>query len=410
MTTRYPGGLIRKTPPTITPPVDGEGGSAPGVWTLEQASYYTKQGTWPLPLKSGSLFTWGINNQGELAQNNQVYRSSPTQVGAQTSWKTVVSGTENCMFATQVNGTLWAWGNNQNGQLGINLVGSADRSSPVQIGALTNWSSVSAGKEFALAIKTDGTLWAWGINDYGLLAQNLNPTELVLKSSPVQVGSDTNWYQAAAGDQAGYAIKTNGTIWAWGRGINGSLGIDLSSGDRSSPVQIGALTNWSKVFGGLYRAMAIKTDGTLWLWGAGSYGALGTGNSIYRSSPTQIGALTNWASGALNEYHNFAVKTDGTLWAWGKNNAGQLGLNNTVSCSSPVQVGNLTNWSKTGAGRDQGYGLKTDGTLWSWGSNTSGQLGQNNTTAISSPVQIGSLTSWFFISPDPSGGVGAIKS
>ena len=411
MTTRYPGGLIRKTPPTITPPVDGEGGSAPGVWTLEQASYYTKQGTWPLPIKQGALYVWGSNSQGDLGQNNTIFRSSPVQVGADTNWNVIVSGRQSCKFGIKTNGTLWAWGNNEDGQLGLNSPVSLDRSSPVQVGALTNWSKISCGDVFSVAIKTDGTLWSWGSNGQGRLGQNIAFN--VFRSSPVQIGAETNWYGVACGKETAYAIKTDGTLWAWGNSVHGGLGNDTNTGNRSSPVQIGALTNWANVFScGDYFGLAIKTDGTLWTWGYNGFGNLGQGNLVYRSSPTQVGALTNWSKAGINESHVLVIKTDGTLWAWGKNNTGQLGTNDAVYRSSPVQVGSLSNWSRIGCGRDQAFAIKTDGTLWSWGSNGAGILGQNVdfTTAKSSPTQVGSLTNWIRIDPTASGSCGAIST
>jgi hypothetical protein len=129
MSDRYPGGLIRKTPPTITPPVDGEGGSAPGIWTLEQVAYYTKEGEWPKPVLPRELYAWGSNFYGSLGQDDKIYRSSPTQVGAFINWAQVSKASSNTA-AVKTDGTLWTWGFGSQGRLGLN--DTVSRSSPVQ--------------------------------------------------------------------------------------------------------------------------------------------------------------------------------------------------------------------------------------------------------------------------------------
>jgi len=166
-------------------------------------------------------------------------------------------------------------------------------------------------------------------------------------------------------------------------------------------MQIGALTTWVNVSIGCFFAVAIKTDGTLWAWGNNNQGQLGLGDTSYRKSPVQVGALTGWSrvSCGFQSDGGFtqAVKTNGTLWSWGWNRAGQLGLNFTnyyATISSPNQVGSLTNWSNVSCGSGHTVALKTDGTLWAWGVNNYGQLGQGNQTNLSSPKQVGALTNW----------------
>ena len=141
--------------------------------------------------------------------------------------------------------------------------------------------------------------------------------------------------------------------------------------------------------------VAVKTDGTLWSWGEGATGRLGHGNTTDRSSPVQVGALTTWAAASAGGDFSGAIKTDGTLWTWGRNTSGRLGLGNTTDYSSPKQVGALTSWSLLSCGfTSHTLVIKTNGTLWGFGSNVNGELGQGNTTANSSPVQVGALTSW----------------
>jgi alpha-tubulin suppressor-like RCC1 family protein len=171
------------------------------------------------------------------------------------------------------------------------------------------------------------------------------------RSSPVQVGSLTNWLSVAAAYVCCHAIKTDGTLWAWGRNYGGSLGLgDPTSINRSSPVQVNVGTTWSKVSSSEHAASAIKTDGTLWSWGRNNQGKLGLGDTTNVSSPVQVGALTTWLTVAAGYTNRAAIKTDGTMWAWGNGGDGRLGLGDTTNRSSPVQVGALTTWLTVAAG------------------------------------------------------------
>ena len=253
---------------------------------------------------------------------------------------------------------LWTWGIGLWGLLGDNTI--AYKSSPVQtIAGGTNWKSVSAGWYYTTAIKTDGTLWTWGYNNYGQLGDNT----LDNKSSPVQtISAGTNWKSVAGGLYHTAAIKTDGTLWLWGRNNNVQLG-DNTQVNKSSPVQtISAGTNWKSVAAGFYNTAAIKTDGTLWTWGYNNYGQLGDNTTTHKSSPVQtIAAGTNWKSVAGGRYHTAAIKTDGTLWTWGQNNYGQIGDNTTVNKSSPVQtIAGGTNWKSVAAGYEHTAATKDD--------------------------------------------------
>ena len=198
------------------------------------------------------------------------------------------------------------------------------------------------------------------------------------------------------GSNSGFGVTTGGKLYAWGYGVYGQLGQGNTT-NYSSPVQVGALTDWSKVFTGKYCCAAIKTDGTLWTWGSNDDGKLGIGlatstNSV--SSPSQVGALTTWVKFAWGADCAYAIKTDGTLWTWGGNQKGQLGTGNVTYYSSPVQIGSLTNWKDVTGGDRTGVAVTTGGALYSWGFNGSGRLGLGNTTDYSSPVQVGALTDW----------------
>jgi len=301
-------------------------------------------------------------------------------------WQTISSGSDHTL-ALKTDGTLWAWGDNSTGELGD---GTTDgKNQPVQIGTANDWKKISAGHNFSLAIKNNGTLWAWGYNIYSQLG-NGNTTS---QSSPVQIGTATDWQSisAAPGKTGGHslAIKTNGTLWAWGNNYYGQLG-DGSLSNRNRPVQIGTATNWNAICAGSSYSVAIKVTGTLWAWGYNIFSQLGDGTTVDKTEPTQIGTATNWKSINSGYTHNLGIKTDGTLWAWGGGLDGKLGFGNQSTVATPTQVGTDSNWAKTIAGADHSLALKTNGTLWSWGKNESGELGlgTNSTTDIRVPTQV----------------------
>ena len=335
---------------------------------------------------NGTLWGWGVNSAGQIGDNTVTTRSSPTQIGTLTGWSKVSAGASHSM-AIYTDGTLWAWGLGTSGQLGYNPI------TPSRLTSTNDWSEISGGTSHTMGVKTDGTLWTWGVNGNGQLGQN----NVTARSSPTQVGTLTNWSKVSAttGASSGFAIKTDGTIWGWGLNSSGQLG-DGTTVNRSSPVQIGTLTNWSSIstiFSD--HVMAIKTDGTLWGWGNNASGRIGDGTTVGRSSPVQIGTLTNWSKVSAGIGHTTAIKGDGTLWSWGTADSGVLG-DNTISPSklSPIQIGTDTNWYDVNAGGAHVLSIKTDGTLWGWGTNGSGQLGDGTVINRSSPVQIGTLTTW----------------
>ena len=341
---------------------------------------------------SGTLWAWGDNTYGQLGQGDTTPRSSPIQVGIETSWKSIsIAAYGNSVGVINNKGFLFAWGDNTYGQLGAQ--DRNHRSYPQGIGAITDfWNQLSFNESTSYAIKTDGTLWAWGRNSNGELGNGVN---ILPRSSPGQIGSLTNWKQISGGGAAALAVKTDGTLWGWGANGSGQLGLGNTL-NRSSPTQVGALTDWQYVAGGFYHAAAIKTDGTLWTWGFNTYGQLGHNDRTSRSSPVQVGTLTNWKQVSVGKNHTLAIKTDGTLWGWGRNDWGQLGigLSGAAHRSSPVQIGTLTNWKTVDCGENVVAAIKIDGTLWTWGYNNNGQLGYGYLQSMSSPVQVSALSKW----------------
>ena len=362
---------------------------------------------------ANQLWTWGQNSHGGLGQNNATNYSSPRQIPG-TTWAKASGSTTSAGIKTD--GTLWMWGRNNYGELGQNSIpGNEDYgiSSPTQVPA-TTWSDMSIGAQFMLATKTDGTLWTWGINEQGQLGQNQATGVLDALSSPTQVGTDTDWNKMAAGWRKSHVIKTDGALWAWGLNSYGHLGQNNRT-STSSPVQVPG--TWNQVAQGWYHNMGLKTDGTLWAWGYYGGGALGQNNNTNYSSPTQVGTDTTWSDITSAAYASAGVKTDGTLWTWGRNNYGALGHNNALPAgnqSSPTQVGTGTDWSNVEMGEGGAsyatYALKTDGTLWGMGYNDYGNLAQQPATSgYSSPVQIPG-TDWSSIKAESRGGLMALKT
>ena len=302
-------------------------------------------------------------------------------------------------------GQLYAVGYGQGGRLGQNVAGPTTRiSSPAQIPG-TSWITTAQTGACVLSIKSDGTLWAWGKQDDHYPMGLNNDTRY---SSPTQVGSDSNWSFISTGVHSQGVVgatKTDGTLWTWGNNEYGTLG-DNTDTSRSSPTQIPG-TDWNTSIGGIaagnYGFMALKTDGALYCWGRGP-GVPRNSYPISRnmSSPVLIAAGPSaWSVLPNTHYNDWAcIRADGTLWSAGGNTYGQLGLNNTTSYSSPKQVGTDTTWAQVGGGDNHMGGIKTNGTLWMWGNTVWGSLGLNQGPGsnISSPTQVGTNTTWHRVS------------
>ena len=313
-------------------------------------------------------------------------------------WSNVSAGYSHTL-ALKTDGTIWAWGLNGNGQLGNGtLATQIIPMKPIKIGNSTDWIQVRVGHGPSYAIKTDGTLWAWGYNGNGQLGDGT----FTDKNVPTQIGNAMDWRQIYTEVISTHGIKTDGTLWAWGNNYYGQLG-DGTNIVKTVPIQIGTATNWSQISAGgnsstLGHTIALKTDGSLWAWGNNDYRQLGDGTSVSKNSPIQIGTATDWAQISAGNVHTLALKNDGTLWAWGNNIYYQLGDGTQTTINVPTQIGIDTNWKNIDAAYMHNIAIKTDGTLWAWGNNSYGQLGNGSLIYLNTPTQIDFATDWNVIS------------
>ncbi|MES0490666.1 MAG: hypothetical protein ABUK01_11770 [Leptospirales bacterium] len=340
-------------------------------------------------LSDGTLWAWGGNTNGQLGLGDSglgTDRNTPTQVGSST-WTKVSAGYD-FSIGIKSDGTLWAWGLNSVYQLGLN--DTTLRSSPTKIGSAKNWATVSAGYDHAFAINNSAKLFAWGSNTTGELGDNNNPNASTI---PKAIDAANNYAQVAAGQDFTIARRTANTIFAWGYNLNAELG-DGSYAQKNtqgfstaSYIQIDA--GGGVALGG--HGCGIKSDSTLFCWGAGTLGQLGDNNSTTSNTHVQeFTGVTTWSSVSLGAYHAHAIQTDSTLWAWGYDFNGQLGLGTSgggTDQASPVQVGTATDWESISAGSFHNGAIR-NGRLFTWGLNTNGQLGNGDYNQQPSPVEI----------------------
>jgi alpha-tubulin suppressor-like RCC1 family protein len=321
---------------------------------------------------TGTIWGWGNNSfAGQLGNGTGIDLWVPTQITTITNWKSVTCG-GGYVLAIKTDGTLWGSGSNDFSQLGLgngqpNLINTF-----TQIGTAANWKQTAVYDMSSFGIKTDGTLWGWGQNDGAQMGNNSCCSN---QTTPIQIGTATDWNQiSTSGCSYSFAIKTNGTLWGWGS--NNSCypfgGSDISS--WNVPTQYHSDTNWDKVVCGYFHSLAIKTDGTLWGFGSGDFGESGYDPTLpHGIGPFQIPG--NWLDVSAGLRFTVGIKSDGTLWAWGKNNVGQLGDGTTTNHYAPYQISTATNWQSVSCGTQFTIALRTDGSLWSWGSNFYGELG-----------------------------------
>jgi alpha-tubulin suppressor-like RCC1 family protein len=352
-------------------------------------------------LWDGSVWTWGSDVSGKLG-DGQVSPSytvtnhdsfmplrvhGPGNVGYLNSIVAISAG-ESHNMALRSDGTVWEWGWNAFGQLGNGTTN--DAYTPVQVSGLSNVVAISGRAYHCVALKSDGTVWAWGWNSYGQLG---NGTTTNFISVPVQVTGLTNPAAISAGYTISLARMSNGTVRVWGTDRKGEMGQGVSGFYSYTPIQVPGLSNVVSVSADFQEPEALKSDGTIWMWGWNNLGQLGDGTAADTNLPTQVLSLTNMVfAGATGDRDNCAIGADHTVWTWGRNYNGQLGIGTADQDPHPLPV-QVPPFGK-------GYvilvqtpdwhslALESDGTLWAWGANDHGQLGNNTTNDAYSPTPV----------------------
>lgn len=229
-----------------------------------------------------TIWAWGQNDGYQMGDGSCcANRLEPAQVGTDSDWKSIGISQARSAFAIKNNGTLWCWGSNIAGLLGSNFVSGYPY--PTQHNTDTDWASVTLGYAHMLALKTNGTLWAWGSDGQGQTAND----GTFGYYDPHQIGTST-WKMVAGGLNTSFGIKTDGTLWAWGQNDAGQLGIGGITPNQFAPVQIGTDNNWDKISAGFEHCIALKTDGSLWAWGDNTFGQYGNGTTINSTTPILI--------------------------------------------------------------------------------------------------------------------------
>jgi alpha-tubulin suppressor-like RCC1 family protein len=326
----------------------------------------------------GTVVSWGANSNGSLGTGNS-YSAYTPQVAKSFSGAVAVAAGGGHTLILKSDKTVWAWGNNYNGQLGVGNTTSSVL--PAQVQYVQDITAVAAGEAHSLALKSDGTVWSWGKNSYGALALSNGD-----KSAPLQIAGLSGVAAIAAASNSSYALKSDGTVWAWGYNYNGELG-NGSTTSSSVPVLVTGAVGIVAIAAGSGHVVALKQDGTVLTWGDNYYCQLGNnttsnyGSTYCRDSTaaSAVSGLSGVSAIAASSANSVALKSDGTVWVWGANTAGQLGNNSPRgNYFSPVQVTGLSAVSEIAGSRgDHLLARKTTGEVYAWGSNSYGQLGNS---------------------------------
>ena len=344
-------------------------------------------------ITSGDVFTWGNNFYGQLGDGTNADKFSGVDVvidglGQPLTNVLSVAAGGGSTYVLKSDGTVWAWGSNQRGQLGDGT--ATDSLAPVQVQGLSGVIAVAAGLSHAVAIKGDGTVWAWGSNTDGQLGDGSNSDSF----TPVQVNGLTGVTAVAAGSAHTLALKGDGTVLAWGSNASLQLAFEPAG---IEPLPVVAFTGAVAIAAGEGHSVAVKNDGTVWAWGDSVLVG-----SVYSPGPTpsQVAGLSGVTAVASHGSHTVALKSDGTVWTWGNNQFGQLGngtndpigRTNSRSHTPAAQVNALNNVIAVTAGMNHTLALMGDGTVWAWGTYLAGNPADNQPTVENDlPVQVSGL-------------------
>lgn len=343
-----------------------------------------------------TLWCWGSNGSGQLGTGSPDALSGvPVQVGTTADWRSVTNS-EAHTCGTRTDGSLWCWGGNLSGQLGLGSTADLE-TRPVRVGTATDWTTASAGGLTTCGTRGAGTLWCWGDNLTGAVGDGTTST----RRAPVQVRvPGVTWSGVAVADDgrlgAVCGLDPTGTGRCWGSNVQGQLGTGSANPYGSlavlAPRPVAAATGWRQSTAALASfGCGLRTDGSLWCWGWSRDGALGVPRTVPQYRPVRVGVAT-WLQVAAGNAHTCAIRSDRTLWCWGAGFDGQLGDGGAAARRAPVQIGTAT-WASVDAGLDHTCGVQTDGSLWCWGANTEGQVG-TGAGVVRIPTRVGAATDW----------------
>jgi alpha-tubulin suppressor-like RCC1 family protein len=385
-----------------------------------------------------ALYCWGSNSFGEVGNNasgsDVLSPASVSLPGGTTSWVSVQLGT-NFTCAMPNGGKVYCWGNGATGRLGTGNTTSQDVPTQVTSPGSTGWSGLSAGHDFACALRT-GVIWCWGNNSYGTFG-NGNTTN---NSTPQQNTGGSSWTNVTAGYQHTCGLKSGSpqTIWCWGDNSEGNLGTGFQSPDKEldpvqitvpftpttkifdgsttriswfigsdgklygwgryfeknpAPVAVDANTDWKSPAAGQRHYCGLRT-GQLWCWGQNTDGRVGDSSTTRRTAPVRIGAASDWVAVTAGDRHTCGIRT-ATAYCWGSNATGKVGANTaTAQYTAPQLVaGGYTDWTAIVAGTNHTCGIRS-GQLWCWGLNANGQLGISSTSNAITPTRVGAASDW----------------
>jgi alpha-tubulin suppressor-like RCC1 family protein len=335
----------------------GDGTSTPRYNPIRVTAYSDWQAVAAGPYHSlgrrvnGNLYGWGDNSSGQLGASGSAL---PVLIDSNIYWQDLAAaGTAGATPALSSSYSLTRKTDGSFKQMGVSPTSSATAA------LLTDWVVLSAGISHAAAIRADGTIWSWGANTKG----QLGDSSIATRTTPVQTGSATNWVQVAAGAAHSVGLQANGTLWTWGDNSKGQLGTDQMPNYSSSPFQIGSDQSWKAVSAGDNHTLALRSDGTIWAFGDNSSGQLGDGSGATTNFPVQVGTDSDWNSITAHGNISYGIKNNNTLYAWGANNKGQLGDTTTVNKLSPVLVGTNTNSFVIAATSSNGGSISPSGAL-----------------------------------------------
>jgi alpha-tubulin suppressor-like RCC1 family protein len=324
------------------------------------------------------LWVWGRGDTGQLGLGNGSDKDTPTLLSSFSNARAIAGGGFSGAahsVAVKQDGTVWTWGNNFSGtpltgQLGYSTTGF--QTTPAQVPSFTGGLNVAAGGTHTVILKTDGTVWSMGSNYYGQLGAGL-PTGTGNQSfTPLNSGL-TSVVAVSAGWQHTLALKSDGTVWAWGLNVKGQLG-DGSFTERNSPVQVSGLVDVVAVSAGEQASLALKKDGTVWGWGSNdSWQARGTSGTS-ATVPVQITQISKAIGISAGIIHASAVLTDGSVVCWGRNTDGACANPSGYDFVPPTSVSGVGGAYAIATGRHT-LALLNSNEVWSWGSNGNGQLG-----------------------------------